>query len=152
MITTPTPTVALDPELLGEELDEPFRARVEQVAAGREEQLVEQLERGVEEQQPEHSANDGHHRDDDPGARQTAPQPAPGPRRRGPARNWTASTTAAPAASTKKRGEHAADVAHVAPLALVEDRRAVQGDVEVRWSDHQVREDRAGHRPAAGPA
>ena len=63
----------------------------------------------------------------------------------------------------REPGEHAPNVAHVSALALVEDRFAADGDVEVRWPDDKVGEDRirrgaelvvgvAGVADRAGPA
>ena len=48
--------------------------------------------------------------------------------------------------------EHAADVAHVRPLALVEDRRARDLDVEVRRADDEVAEDGVGRHAQVGVA
>ena len=92
----------LDPELLREELDEAIRARVEQVRPGREEESVEQLERGVEEQHAEHPAHDRHRDDGDPRPREAPPERRPGRESREPSRNTTTRTTAATAATAKK--------------------------------------------------
>ena len=128
----------LVPEREREELDEPVRGRVEQVRARREEDLVEELEELVEGEEPDDAGD--HHAD-----RQTDRTAADRPPRRPAIR--------APAGSDQdddrdhgedpQPAEDGADVGHVRPLAVVQDRLAVHLDREIA-TEHQVGQDRVG--------
>ena len=151
MITTPTAIVVSTQKVSGNSWTRRSVQRVEQERPGREEQLVEHLERRVEGQQaddPERDRPDGDH-----ASRQAEPPPEPGTRR--PAAREQERRDEHDRADDREpveRREHAAHVAHVLRLALVEHRHAVERDVEVRRPDDEVGEDRVGRRPQVGLA
>ena len=141
MHTDPDDDRRLLPELEREELDQPLRGRVEGVRATREEELVEDLEQRVEGDERDDAT--GHERGDQDAVAPSGPRrqvrARSGPRRRAAIdeRHRRLATTV----DREEADEHAPDVAHVPPFALVEDRFAGDRDVEVGRAEHEVGQD-----------